>query len=68
MISFIKNLIERVLTALVSFVKGALTFSTLISLAVLFVLFFIFLYQGDILLCLVCLAGIYTFIHLNKVL
>ena len=68
MLAFIKRAIDKGMTALVSAVKKLLTLSTLFSFAVLFVLFFVFMYQGNAFMCLVCLAGIYTFIHLNKVL
>ena len=68
MIAFIKRVVEKLITALVSTVKHLLTLATLFSFAVLFVLFFMYMYKGDPFMCLVCLAGIYTFIHLNKVL
>lgn len=68
MIVFIKRVVEKVMTKLVDVTKKLLTLATLFSFAVLFVLFFVFMYQGDAIMCLVCLAGIYTFIHLNKVL
>lgn len=68
MIAFIKRKVDKAMTTAVSAVKKLLTLSTLFSLAVLFVLFFVFMYKGDPFMCLVCLAGIYTFIHLNKVL
>lgn len=68
MIYHIKKWFTNFLTAVVSFVKRLLTLATLFSFAVLFVLFFVFMYQGLPFMCLVCLAGIYTFIHLNKVL
>ena len=68
MIAFIKRAVERVMTALVGVTKKLLTLATLFSFAVLFALFFAFMYRGDVLMCFACLAGIYTFIHLNKVL
>ena len=68
MMSRIKRLAESLLRGLVSLVKNLLTIFTLFSFAVLFVLFFMFMYEGDPIMCLMCLAGIYTFIHLNKVL
>lgn len=68
MISSFKQIASKVLTAVVSFVKKFLTLLTLFSFAVLFSLFFTFMYKGEPLMCLVCLAGIYTFIHLNEVL
>lgn len=67
MILFIKKWYTKVMTTLVSYVKRLLTLATLFSFAVLFVLFFVFMYRGLSFMCLVCLAGIYTFIHLNKV-
>ena len=68
MISRLKQLFDKGMTALVSFIKTVLTLLTLFSFALLFVLFFIFMYKGQPFECLVCLAGIYTFIHLNKAL
>ena len=68
MIYCIKKWFTKVMTTLVSCIKRLLTLATLFSFAVLFVLFFVFMYQGLPFMCLVCLAGIYTFIHLNKVL
>ena len=68
MIAFIKRVVEKFMTSLVGVIKKLLTLSTLFSFAVLFVLFFVFMYKGEAFMCLVCLAGIYTFIHLNKVL
>ena len=68
MIYCIKKWFTKVMTTLVSCIKRLLTLTTLFSFAVLFVLFFVFMYQGLPFMCLVCLAGIYTFIHLNKVL
>lgn len=68
MIPRMKRLFERGMTALTSAIKNVLTLLTLFSFAVLFVLFFVFMYIGKPFECLVCLAGIYTFIHLNKVL
>ena len=68
MIAFIKRVVDNFLTALVSIVKWSLTLVTMFSFAVLFVLFFMYMYKGNPFMCLVCLAGIYTFIHLNKVL
>lgn len=66
--SFLKRAFDKFMTWLVSAVKKVLTLFTLFSFAVLFVLFFVFLYRGESFNALVCLAGIYTFIHLNKVL
>ena len=68
MITFIKKTFDKFMTALVSTIKKLLTLFTLFSFAVLFVLFFIYLHNGEPFNALVCLAGIYTFIHLNKVL
>lgn len=68
MIAFVKRQIGKFITTVVSVVKKLLTLATFFSFAVLFVLFFLFMYKGDPVMCLVCLAGIYTFIHLNKVL
>ena len=68
MIAFIKRVVEKVMTAIVGVVKKLLTLATLFSFAVLFALFFMYMYRGDVLMCFACLAGIYTFIHLNKVL
>ena len=68
MIAFIKRVVEKIMTAFVGVVRKLLTLATYFSFAVLFVLFFMFMHQGDPVMCLVCLAGIYTFIHLNKVL
>lgn len=68
MITFIRRVVEKVMTTLVGVVKKLLTLATLFSFAVLFVLFFVFMYKGDPFMCLVCLAGIYTFVHLNRVL
>lgn len=68
MIAFIKRVVDKFMTTVVSTVKKLLTLATLFSFAVLFVLFFFFMYKGDTFLCFACLAGIYTFIHLNKVL
>ena len=68
MISKLKTLFEKGMTKLISIIKDVLTLFTLFSFAVLFVLFFMFMYKGQSFECLVCLAGIYTFIHLNKVL
>ena len=68
MIAFIKRVVDKVMTTVVSTVKKLLTLSTLFSFAVLFVLFFVYMYQGNAFMCFVCLAGICTFIHLNKVL
>lgn len=68
MIAFVKRVVDKVMTTVVSTVKKLLTLATLFSFAVLFVLFFVFMHQGNAFMCLVCLAGIYTFIHLNKVL
>lgn len=68
MIFRIKELAKKILTALVSTVKKLLILSTLLSFVVLFILFFRYMYIGDPIMCLVCLAGIYTFIHLNEVL
>lgn len=45
-----------------------LTLLTFLSFFVLFFLFFMYLYAGNPIMCLVCIAGIYAFIHLNKVL
>lgn len=67
MIAKIKDLFNKGLTKLVSFVKTTLTVLTLFACATLFVLFFVFMYKGLLLNSLVCLAGIYTFIHLNEV-
>ena len=68
MIMLIKRVLETAMTALVLAVKRLLTLATLFSFAVLFGLFFVYLYNNEPLMCLVCLAGIYIFIHLNKVL
>lgn len=68
MIARIKIMLQRAIAGLVSVVRTLLTIATMFSFAVLFVLFFIFMYQGEALMCLVCLAGIYAFIHLNKAL
>lgn len=68
MIYHIKKWFTKGMTTIVSCIKRSLTLATLFSFAVLFVLFFVFMYQGLPFMCLVCLAGIYTFIHLNKVL
>ena len=68
MITFIKRVVEKVMTFLVGVTRKLLTLTTLFSFAVLFALFFVFMYKGEALMCFVCLAGIYTFIHLNKVL
>ena len=68
MIAFIKRVVDKFITALVSIVKWSLTLVTMFSFAVLFVLFFMYMYKDNPFMCLVCLAGIYTFIHLNKVL
>lgn len=68
MIAFIKRAVDKFLTMLVNAVKKLLTLSTFFSFAVLFALFFVYMYRGEYVMCLVCLAGIYTFIHLNKVL
>ena len=68
MIAVLKRVVDKVMTTVVSAIKKLLTLFTLFSFAVLFVLFFVFMYRGDVLMCFACLAGIYTFIHLNKVL
>lgn len=68
MLSFIKQGFNKCLTFIVELVKKLLTLFTLFSFAVLFVLFFYYLFTGRPLYALVCLAGEYTFIHLNKVL
>lgn len=68
MIAFIKRTAEKLLTFVVSTIKKLLTLFTLFSFAVLFALFFLYMYRGEEPMCLVCLAGIYTFVHLNKVL
>lgn len=68
MISRIKELAKKLLTVLVSIVKKVLILSTLLSFVVLFILFFRYMCVGDPIMCLICLAGIYTFIHLNEVL
>ena len=68
MISFIKRITEKVVTAVVSFVRKILTLLTYFSFGFLFVKFFMYMFSGEPFMCLVCLAGIYTFIHLNKVL
>ena len=68
MIAFVKRVVDKVMTTVVSTVKKLLTLATLFSFAVLFVLFFVFMYQGNVFMCFACLAGICTFIHLNKVL
>lgn len=68
MIAFIKRAVEKIMVSLVGVTKKLLTLLTLFSFAVLFALFFLFMYRGEAIMCLVCLAGIYTFIHLNKVL
>lgn len=68
MIAFMKRVFDKFMTAVVSTIKKILTLLTLFSFAVLFVLFFVYMYHGEPFNALVCLAGIYTFIHLNKVL
>lgn len=68
MIRLIKRFFEKRVTGLVSLVRKLLTLLTMFSFAVLFVLFFVYMYTGKPIMCLVCLAGIYTFVHLNKVL
>lgn len=68
MITRLKRMVDKFMTTLVSTIKKTLTLFTLFSFAVLFVLFFVFMCKGEAFMCLVCLAGIYTFIHLNKVL
>lgn len=68
MIAFIKRVFNKFMTTVVSFVRKVLTLLTLFSFAVLFVFFFVYMYHGEPFNALVCLAGIYTFIHLNKVL
>lgn len=68
MIAFIKQGFNKLMTLVVSAVKKLLTLATLFSFAALFVLFFVYLLTGRPFEALVCLAGVYTFIHLNKVL
>ena len=66
MIAFVKRAAEKFMTTLVSIVRKALTLFTLFSFLALFVLFFFYMYNGDVSMCFVCLAGICTFIYLNR--
>lgn len=68
MLSFIRRIFTRFMTFVVELIKKLLTLFTLFSFAVLFVLFFYYLFTGRPFYSLVCLAGEYAFIHLNKVL
>lgn len=62
----IKKAWEKFMTFIIEKLKNLLTLATFFSFIVLFGLFFFFLYKEDAIMCLVCLAGIYTFVHLNK--
>lgn len=68
MVAFLQRVFTRTLTFVVSTVKKLTTLATLFSFPILFVLFFYFLCTGEVLKSFACLAGIYTFIHLNKIL
>lgn len=68
MIPFVKRVITKVMTFVVEYTKKLLILATLFSFVVLFVLFFVYLHRGSPFMCITCLAGIVTFIHLNKVL
>lgn len=68
MIAFFRKVFIKLMELVVSTVKKLTILVTLLSFPVLFVLFFIFLFQGKVIEALACLAGIYTFVHLNKVL
>ena len=68
MIAFFRRTFTKLMEYVVSTVKKLTLLATLFSFPVLFVLFFIYLSQGKVLEALACLAGIYAFVHLNRVL
>lgn len=68
MIAFIRKWSAKFLTSLIAFVRRSLTVATMFSFMVLFVLFFVYLIQGDFARAIMCLVAICVFIHLNKVL
>lgn len=66
MLTVLKQAVDKCMTAIVSFIKKVVILATFLSFAVLFGLFFYYLYKDLPVHSLVCLAGIYIFIHLNK--
>jgi hypothetical protein len=62
----IKKDIERIGVMINGIINALLVAFSFLSLPILFGLFFYYLYQGQLYYCIICLAGIYTFIHLNQ--
>ena len=66
MLSRLKKWAGNALTSVISVVTKLLILATFISLPILFGMFFIYLYSRDIAMCLMCIIGVYTFLHLNN--
>ncbi len=66
MISLIKRGAEKFITSLIDVVRNLLTLLTFFSFPVLFVLFFIYLFKGEVYSSALCVLGICAFAYLNK--
>ena len=67
MFARLKRGAEKILTKLVSVVSKLTTLATFLTLPLLFIQFIVYMCKGNPVMCLVCLAGIYSLSHLNKV-